>query len=69
MLNLQDMLLEEKTLRKIAEFILISFEAEKSDTMKTFRYDMKFNSYEILGIPFYKQADGKLKDGVLGIVV
>jgi len=54
---------------KIAEFILISFEAEKSDTMKTFRYDIKFNNYEILGIPFYKQADGRLKDGLLGITI
>lgn len=53
--------------KKLAEFILISFEAEKSDMMKTFKYVMNFNSCEILGIPFYKSADGRLKDAILGI--
>lgn len=55
--------------KKLAEFILISMEAEKSDTMKSFNYDMKFESMEILGIPFYKQGNGKLKDAVLGIEI
>ena len=55
--------------KKLAEFLLISFEAEKSDMMKTFRYNITFNSCEILGIPFYKVGDGKLKDAVLGIEV
>ena len=54
---------------KLAEFILISFEAEKSDTMKTFKYNINFKSHEILGVPFYKKADGKLKDAVLGITI
>ncbi|MBK8551699.1 MAG: hypothetical protein IPL53_11800 [Ignavibacteria bacterium] len=53
--------------KKLAEFILISLEAEKSDTMKSFNYDMKFESMEILGIPFYKLPDGRFKDAVLGI--
>jgi len=53
--------------KKLSEFILISLEAEKKDTMKSFKYDMKFNSMEILGIPFYKLGNGKLKDAVLGI--
>ena len=53
--------------KKLAEFILISMEAEKSDTMKSFNYDMRFESMEILGIPFYKQSNGRLKDAVLGI--
>ena len=53
--------------KKLAEFILISLEAEKSDTMKSFKYDMKFESMEILGIPFYKLPDGRFKDAVLGI--
>ncbi len=52
---------------KLAEFLLISFEAEKNDTMKTFRYEINFDSYEILGIPFYKSADGHLTDAILGI--
>ncbi len=55
--------------KKLAEFILISLEAEKSDTMKSFNYDMKFESMEILGIPFYKQGNGRLKDAVLGIEI
>ena len=55
--------------KKLAEFILISMEAEKSDTMKSFNYDMKFDSMEILGIPFYKTGNGGLKDAVLGIEV
>jgi hypothetical protein len=55
--------------KKLAEFLLISFEAEKSDTMKTFRYNITFNSFEILGIPFYKVGDGKFKDAVLGIEI
>lgn len=55
--------------KKLAEFILISMEAEKSDTMKSFNYDMKFDNMEILGIPFYKTGNGGLKDAVLGIEV
>ena len=53
--------------KKLAEFVLISLEAEKSDTMKSFKYDMRFDSMEILGIPFYKLPDGSLKDAVLGL--
>lgn len=53
--------------KKLAEFLLISFEAEKSDMMKTFKYTIDFNSFEILGIPFYKEQNGNLKDAVLGM--
>lgn len=55
--------------KKLARFIFISFEAEKSDTMKTLRFSIDFNSCEILGIPFYKETGGKLKDAVLGIEI
>lgn len=55
--------------KKLAEFLLISFEAEKKDTMKTFKYNIIYNSFEILGIPFYKEQNGKFKDAVLGIVI
>lgn len=55
--------------KKLAEFLLISFEAEKSDMMKTFRYNINFNSFEILGIPFYKTGEGRFKDAVLGIEI
>lgn len=52
--------------KKLSEFLLISFEAEKSDVMKNFRYDLIFNSMEILGIPFYNLGNGRFKDAVLG---
>jgi hypothetical protein len=55
--------------KKLSEFILISLEAEKSDTMKTFRFNMKFNSLEILGIPFYKKPNGRFRDAMLGIEI
>lgn len=55
--------------KKLAEFILISMEAEKSDTMKSFKYKIDFNEMEILGIPFYKKADGSYSDAVLGLAV
>lgn len=53
--------------KKLAEFILISLEAEKNDVMKSFSYKINFESMEILGIPFYKMPNGKLKDAILGI--
>ena len=55
--------------KKLAEFILISLEAEKGDTIKSFKYEMKYDSMEILGIPFYKLDNGMLKDAVLGIEI
>jgi hypothetical protein len=55
--------------KKIADFIFLSIEAEKSDTMRNIDYDMKVNSIRVLGIPFYKQANGNFKDAVLGIEV
>jgi len=55
--------------KKLCEFLLISFEAEKSDMMKTFRYNIDYNSFEILGIPFYKEQNGRFKDAVLGIEI
>ncbi|MEP7146196.1 MAG: hypothetical protein ABI792_04215 [bacterium] len=55
--------------KKLAEFILISLEAEKNDVMKSFKYEMKFDSMEILGIPFYNLGNGRFKDAVLGIEI
>jgi len=53
--------------KKLCEFILISFEAEKKDVVKTFRYNINYLSYEILGVPFYNKGNGMYKDSVLGI--
>ena len=55
--------------KKIAEFIFLSLEAEKNDTIRNIDYDLKVNSYRVLGIPFYKQPNGKLRDAVLGTEV
>ncbi|KAA0208175.1 MAG: TFIIB-type zinc ribbon-containing protein [Ignavibacteriaceae bacterium] len=55
--------------KKLAHFIFISFEAEKSDTIKKFKYDMQFRSFSILGIPFFKLQNGRLKDALLGMEV
>jgi hypothetical protein len=55
--------------RKICDFILLSIEGEKSDTLKNISYTITVNSIQVLGIPFYKQPNGKLKDAVLGIEI
>lgn len=55
--------------KKIAEFIFLSIEAEKSDTIKNINYTLDVKSIGVLGIPFYKQQNGKLKDALLGIEV
>lgn len=55
--------------KKLAEFILISMEAEKKDVIKRFNYKIDVNSYEILGIPFYDSGNGRIKDAVLGIEI
>ncbi|MBP9191078.1 MAG: hypothetical protein KBF96_00855 [Ignavibacteria bacterium] len=55
--------------KKLAEFILISMEAEKSDVMKDFNYKMDFTSFEIVGIPFYNTGNGQMKDALLGLTI
>lgn len=55
--------------KKIAEFIFLSIEAEKSDTVRNINYDLDVKSYGVLGVPFYKQPNGRLKDAVTGIEV
>jgi len=55
--------------RKIAEFIFLSIEAERSDTIRDIQYEMNVKSTQVLGIPFYKLSNGRWKDAVLGIEV
>ncbi len=55
--------------RKIAEFIFLSIEAEKSDTIRNIQYDIQVKNMRILGMPFYQQPNGKLRDAVLGIEI
>lgn len=55
--------------RKLAEFTLISFEAEKPDTIRSLRYEIKFLNDSILGMPFYLLQDKTLIDAVTGMNV
>lgn len=55
--------------KKITEFIFLSIEAEKKDTVRSIDYDIKINNIQVLGIPFYKMPNNKYKDAVLGIEV
>jgi len=55
--------------KKLSEFLLITIEAEKSDTMKTFEYDIQYEKLEILGVPFYRLPNNKLKDALMGIEI
>ncbi|MGH2574885.1 MAG: hypothetical protein ACRDFC_04200, partial [Ignavibacteria bacterium] len=55
--------------KKIAEFIFLSIEAEKSDMIKNIQYDLNVQSTQVLGVPFYKLTNGRLKDAVLGIEI
>jgi hypothetical protein len=54
---------------KIATFIFLSIEAEKSDTIRDIKYELVVNSTRVLGIPFYALPNGRWKDAVLGIEV
>ncbi len=55
--------------KKITEFIFLSIEAEKKDTVRSIDYDIKINNIQVLGIPFYKMPNNRYKDAVLGIEV
>jgi hypothetical protein len=55
--------------KKIAEFIFLSIEAEKNDTVRNINYTIDVKSYKVLGVPFYKQPNGRLRDAVTGIEV
>lgn len=54
---------------KIARFIFLSIEAEKSDMLRNIDYSMEIKNIQILGIPFYQQPNGRLRDAVLGIEI
>jgi hypothetical protein len=53
--------------KKMCDFILLTMEGEKSDTIKNIDYRIEVKSMEILGVPFYKQPNGRMRDAVLGI--
>lgn len=55
--------------KKIAEFIFLSIEAEKNDTIRNINYTIEVKSFKVLGVPFYKQPNGRLRDAVTGIEV
>lgn len=55
--------------KKIAEFIFLSIEAEKNDTIRNINYTIEVKNFKVLGVPFYKQPNGRLRDAVTGIEV
>ncbi len=55
--------------KKITEFIFLSVEAEKSDTVRNIDYNIDTKTISVLGVPFYKQPNGRLRDAVLGIEI
>jgi len=68
-INLKGFSYGREDARKLAEFILISFEAEKPDTIRSLKYELKFLNDSILGIPFYLLENKTLIDGVSGMIV
>lgn len=54
---------------KLADFIFLSSEAEKPDTLKHISYTMGLSNKRVVGIPFYKTSEKGLTDGILGIKI
>lgn len=53
---------------KFADFIFLSMEAGKSDTIRSISYDLGLSSPKVIAIPFYKLASG-FTDGIMGITI
>jgi hypothetical protein len=52
---------------KFADFIFLSLEAGKSDTLRSISYDLGLSSPKVIAIPFYKLSGSGLMDGIMGI--
>ncbi len=55
----------EEFARGFADFVLLSLEAEKPDTMRSIDYSLDFTGSSILAVPFVT-LDGKKKDLITG---
>ncbi len=58
----------EQFARGFADFILLSMEAEKGDTLRAIDYDIEFEESEVLAVPF-AVSDGRLRELLLGTEV
>jgi len=58
-----------KDAMKIADFIFLSMEAAKSDTLRSILYDLGLSTPKVIAIPFYKLSGSGLKDGIMGITI
>ena len=56
-----------KDAMKFADFIFLSIEAAKSDTLRSISYDLGLSSPKVIAIPFYKVSGSGLVDGIMGI--
>lgn len=55
----------EEFARGFADFVFLTMEAERPDTMKSIKYSIKFLEATVLGIPFVS-AEGSKKDLLMG---
>lgn len=58
-----------KDAMKFADFIFLSLEAAKSDTLRSISYDLGLSSPKVVAMPFYKLSDSGLMDGIMGITI
>jgi hypothetical protein len=58
-----------KDAMKFADFIFLSLEAAKSDTLRNISYDLGLSSPKVVAIPFYKLSGSGLTDGIMGITI
>jgi ribosomal protein S27AE len=58
-----------KDAMKFADFIFLSMEAGKSDTLRSISYDPGLSSPKVIAIPFYKMSGSGLMDGIMGISI
>ncbi len=58
-----------KDAMKFADFIFLSMEAGKSDTLRSISYDLGLSSPKVIAIPFYKLSGSGFTDGIMGITV
>lgn len=58
-----------KDAMKFADFIFLSLEAARSDTLRNISYDLGLSSPKVVAIPFYKLAGSSYTDGIMGITI
>jgi hypothetical protein len=67
--KLKGCIYSSKDAMKFADFIFLSIEAGKSDTLRSISYDLGLSSPKVIAIPFYKLSDSGFTDGIMGISI